>query len=128
MQWYEAERWRSRLIVEQELMASRFPVMSLLVQPSGDLAWEGNLEPCLGKRFLVSLTYPANYPLAEPVARVIDPPLPPGTPYVYEGGGLCVYRKGVRWKPDVNTAASQVGLVTAWLVQYLTATEGRAGG
>lgn len=104
-------------------MHERYPRMRLQLHQSGELGWEGALEPFPGARFRVSLSYPANYPFAEPVARVLEPPLRAGAPHVYQNGSLCIHRQGETWNASKHTAASRVPLIASWLVAYMHWTQ-----
>lgn len=119
--WYRQDRWRNRLLAEQELMRSRFPNFSLLQTAGGELRWIGVLEPVPDREFVVSVRYPSTYPYAPPRFFVEEPPLRPGAPHVYSDNSLCVYKQ--QWNPMTGTAASCVPLVAAWLVGYLNWTE-----
>ena len=98
-------------------MAERFPQFVLERDGSGNLCWEGILEPSQGRQFRVTITYPSRYPYREPIARVEDPPIERGAPHLYRDFSLCVHRK--QWNAETGTAASVVPLVASWLVAYV---------
>lgn len=116
--WYEEQRWRARLVAEQELMRSRFPGFKLTRAGDGGLRWVGVIEPVSGYPFFVSLRYPPHYPYQEPKSFVEAPPLRAGAPHVYANDlSLCVHKAA--WDPMTGTAAGCVPLVSAWLVAYV---------
>jgi hypothetical protein len=117
--WYRQSRWKPRLVAEQAVMAQRFPRFVLRRRISGELFWDGFIEPQPNALFRVTLTYPSEYPYREPALHVVDPPLRHGTPHVYIGasGWICVHRR--QWNPATGTAASLVPLIAAWLVAYI---------
>ena len=114
--WYREPKWRNRLIAEAALMKERFPGFRLIRGQENSLRWVGILSPMPDSEFLVSLTYPADYPYREPKLRVERPGLVTGAPHVYNDGSLCIHRRG--WDPSRGTAASEVPLIAAWLVAY----------
>ena len=123
--WYRDARWQSRLFAEEALMRERFPGFSLRRRQSGELFWEGTLEPVRGRRFRIRLMYPSRYPYQEPVLRVVRPFLRDGAPHRYADGSLCIHRSG--WNPATGTAASMIGLASGWLVCYLNWLENGEG-
>lgn len=116
--WYREHKWRNRLIAEASLMEERFPSFRLMQAQDGSLRWVGVLNPSPDSEFVVSLTYPADYPYREPKLRVERPGLVGGAPHVYSDGSLCIHRRS--WDPSRGTAVSEVPLIAAWLVAYLT--------
>lgn len=116
--WFLQPRWKPRLLAEAVLMKERFPDFRLLETDDGLLRWVGVLTPTRGSEFVVSLTYPADYPYREPKLRVDRPALAGGAPHLYSDGSLCVHKQ--RWDPMRGTAASEVPLIAAWLVAYLS--------
>lgn len=114
--WYQEPKWRSRLIAEAALMHERFRGFRLVRTQDGSLRWIGVLNPTPDSEFVVSLTYPADYPYREPKLRVERPALQGGAPHVYNDGSLCIHRRS--WDPSRGTAVSEVPLIAAWLVAY----------
>lgn len=123
MFWFE--RYPARLAAERDVMRSRFPGFTLIEAEGGDLCWVGILEPVAGREFVLAVSYPDRYPYEEPRIYVLDPPLQPGTPHVYENGALCVHPAG-RWDPS-RTVAGSLALASAWLVMYVTWERGGEG-
>ena len=114
--WFLQARWKSRLLAEAVLMRERFPGFRLIEASDGSLRWIGALNPTPDSEFIVSLTYPADYPYREPKLRVERPSLVAGAPHVYNDGSLCIHRRG--WDASRGTAVSEVPLIAAWLVAY----------
>ncbi len=115
--WYQALRWKRRLVAEVVVMRDRFPVMELRQAPDGRLLWVGILRPVGDDPCVVAVIYPRTFPYTEPQLLILDPPLVPGAPHRYEDGAICVHRE--RWDPDRGTAASMVPLAAGWWVAYL---------
>lgn len=117
--WYRDDRWKTRLLLEQELMAQRFPAFALLRTDDGQLHWVGILTPRPEYSFLIAASYPEKYPYGEPELRLLDPELAPGAPHVYaETGTLCVHpSRG--WDPNRGTVAASLALASAWLFLYV---------
>ncbi len=76
----------------------------------------GILSPTGSTEYLVSVTYPAEYPYREPSLRVEYPALAAGAPHVYADGSLCMHK--ANWNVELATAVGEVGLIAAWLVAY----------
>ena len=116
--WYESPTWKSRLALEDAVMAERFPHFALRKDTDGRLFWAGVVQPVRGEYFAITLTYPHTYPYSEPELRVLQPTIRPGTGHLYGDGRLCIHRKG-SWNPQRGTAAISVGLACAWLASYV---------
>lgn len=117
--WYRDARWKTRLLLEQELMAQRFSGFALVRTDDEQLHWVGTLSPVPGHEFLVAASYPDRYPYAEPVLRLLEPELASGAPHVYrDSETLCVHpTRG--WDPERGTVAGSLALASAWLLMYV---------
>lgn len=114
--WHTEARWRSRLLVEQELMRARFPHFVLMLGRSRELFWNGTVEPVVGARFVLRVVYPATYPYASPTLHVDALPFHLGVPHLYADHSLCVHRR--QWDPTRGTAAGMVPLACVWLFLF----------
>jgi len=114
--WFQQPRWKPRLIAESMLMNERFPGFLLVQSPAGQLTWLGILVPTGGNEYVVSVTYPPDYPYREPSLRVEQPAVEAGAPHLYLDGSLCLHKKD--WNPDRATAVGEVSLIAGWLVAY----------
>jgi hypothetical protein len=115
MRWHTQERWKDRLIAEEAAMRKHFPQFVLRLD-SGNLCWDGIVEPIPGNLFHITIRYRDTHPYTEPETW-IDPPPPPGTPHVYCSGAICIHKQ--TWDPATGTAASLVPLVCGWLTAFV---------
>lgn len=114
--WFQQPQWKSRLVAESLLMSERFPGFRLVQSAGGQLKWLGILKPTGSEEYLVSVTYPPDYPYREPSLRVENPAVVAGAPHLYLDGSLCLHKR--TWNANRATAVGEVPLIAGWLLAY----------
>ena len=121
--WWQTPYGRWRLAAEAEAMR-RFPGFRASVDEDGRLCWRGRLVSALarGKRYLVRVTYPEDFPDEAPEVRIERPALRESL-HLLPGGRPCLYRSdGSRqgYEPARTTAATLVAWTALWIHAHET--------
>jgi len=123
MSWYDKDLCgKSRLVQECKAMRSAAPHFALKRKQDGTLFWEGSVIPTK-TRYSLEIQYTDGFPFDLPEVYVKCPQLPTGTPHLYSGQRLSLYRPGYGRKvgiydPGRTTAATMRGHAINWLISF----------
>jgi hypothetical protein len=118
--WFE--RNPSRLVLEQNAVASRFPGFQLF-REEHTLFWVGTLRTNGGNRYEVTVEYPDNFPDAPPKVFPTNPKIElwrddESFKHQYRDGSLCLFHPSDRFFEPNTTAVTVIATAAAWLFSF----------
>ena len=122
--WWETPYGRWRLAAEAEAMR-RFPGFRASLDEDVRLCWGGRLVSALarGKRYLVCVTYPNEFPDRAPEVAIVKPALPSEVPHLLPGNRPCLYRSGDGSQNGYDPASTTAATLVAWTALWIHAFE-----
>ena len=122
--WWETPYGRWRLAAEGDAMR-RFPGFTAALSENECLTWTGWLRSGLnrGRRYLVHVTYPNEFPDRAPVVTIAKPALPSEAPHLLPGNRPCLYRSGDGYENGYDPAATTAATLVAWTALWIHAFE-----
>jgi len=114
MRWYERDR--IRLLLEKEAMNDRFSDFELIMIED-KLCWTGILQTNRYNDYGIRLMYGDKFPVEVPKVFPIAPEIKKND-HLYPDGSMCLYFPLDRIFSPETTAATVLGIATAWLFCY----------